>query len=171
MGLALGVTLGLIAFFRGAFTPDDTRSGPRKVNEPFVARTPPGQSFDRDEKGDFRMPAGARLTRSLDRGQRVRLPEGATLPPPKPDGDYLVYEFPGGCEVRTDPVDRWLLGQVIALSVMGICMWGTVVGALLPLGFRKFGVDPGLASSPFVATFVDVTGIVIFFSIASFSLL
>ena len=37
---------------------------------------------------------------------------------------------------------------------------------MLPLAFKRIGVDPGIASSPFVATFVDVTGIVIYFSIA-----
>ncbi|MSQ97090.1 MAG: hypothetical protein EXR98_21405, partial [Gemmataceae bacterium] len=45
------------------------------------------------------------------------------------------------------------------------------VGSMLPLIFRRFGIDPGIASSPFVATFVDVTGIVIYFTIASVWLL
>ncbi|HEY2253933.1 MAG TPA: magnesium transporter, partial [Planctomycetaceae bacterium] len=62
--------------------------------------------------------------------------------------------------------DRWILGAVIAQSVAAICLWGTLVGSALPLVFKRFGIDPGIASSPFVATFVDVTGIVIFFSIA-----
>lgn len=55
---------------------------------------------------------------------------------------------------------------MIGFSVAGICLWGTVVGSMLPLVFDRFGIDPGIASSPFVATFVDVTGIVIYFSIA-----
>src|SRR5262249_54715363 len=62
--------------------------------------------------------------------------------------------------------DRWLLAIVIAQSVAAICLWGTVVGSALPLIFKRLGVDPGVASSPFVATFVDVTGIVIYFSVA-----
>lgn len=62
--------------------------------------------------------------------------------------------------------DRWMLALVIGQSVAGICLWGTLVGSMLPLIFRKLGFDPGYASSPFVATFVDVTGIVIYFSIA-----
>ena len=45
----------------------------------------------------------------------------------------------------------------------GICLWGTLIGSMLPLVFKRLGVDPGIASSPFVATFVDVTGIVIYF--------
>ena len=67
--------------------------------------------------------------------------------------------------------DRWMLAAVIAQSVALICLWGTLVGAMLPLAFRRVGVDPGYASSPFVATFVDVTGIVIYFSIAKVFLL
>jgi magnesium transporter len=63
------------------------------------------------------------------------------------------------------------LAQVIALSVGTVCLWGTLVGAMLPLAFRRLGIDPGVASSPFVATFVDVTGIVIYFSIAKLFLL
>jgi magnesium transporter len=59
-----------------------------------------------------------------------------------------------------------MMGIVIAQSVAAICLWGTLVGSAMPLIFKRLGVDPGIASSPFVATFVDVTGIVIFFSIA-----
>jgi magnesium transporter len=65
----------------------------------------------------------------------------------------------------------WALTQVIALSVGAICVWGTLVGAMLPVSFRRFGIDPGVASSPFVATFVDVTGIMIYFTIAKLLLL
>lgn len=58
------------------------------------------------------------------------------------------------------------LGLTLGLAVAGICLWGTVVGSMMPLIFRRLGLDPAVASSPFVATFVDVTGIVIFFSLA-----
>jgi magnesium transporter len=68
-------------------------------------------------------------------------------------------------------VNRWMLAFVIAQAVASICLWGTLVGATLPLVFSKLGFDPGYASSPFVATFVDVTGIVIYFSIATIYLL
>jgi magnesium transporter len=62
--------------------------------------------------------------------------------------------------------DRWDLGLILAQSVVAICTWGTIVGAMLPLLMRRIGFDPALASSPFVATSVDVTGIVLYFSIA-----
>jgi magnesium transporter len=68
-------------------------------------------------------------------------------------------------------VDRWMLALVISQSVAVICVWGTLVGSMLPLVFRRLGFDPGYASSPFVATFVDVTGIIIYFSIAKVYLL
>src|SRR6185295_10084296 len=67
--------------------------------------------------------------------------------------------------------DRWRLGLVIGQSVALICLWGTLIGSMLPLLFRRMGLDPGYASSPFVATFVYVTGIVIYFSIAKLYLL
>ena len=67
--------------------------------------------------------------------------------------------------------NRWMLALVICQAVAAICVWGTLVGSMLPLLFKRLGVDPGYASSPFVATFVDVTGIVIYFWIAKAFLL
>ena len=59
-----------------------------------------------------------------------------------------------------------MLALTISQSVAAICLWGTLIGSMLPLAFHRLGIDPGFASSPFVATFVDVTGIVLYFSIA-----
>ena len=59
--------------------------------------------------------------------------------------------------------NRWLFALVISQAVTAICLWGTLVGSMLPLVFRRMGIDPAYASSPFVATFVDVTGILILF--------
>lgn len=67
--------------------------------------------------------------------------------------------------------DRWSVALVIAQAVAAICLWGTLVGSLLPMIFKRLGFDPAIASSPFVATFVDVTGIIIYFSIARIYLL
>jgi len=68
-------------------------------------------------------------------------------------------------------VKAWKMGIVIAQAVAAICIWGTVVGSMLPLLFKRLGFDPGYASSPFVATLVDVTGILIYLSIAKVFLL
>lgn len=68
-------------------------------------------------------------------------------------------------------VNRWMLALVIGQSVACICLWGTLLGSMLPLGFKRLGIDPGYASSPFVATLVDATGIIIYFTFAQFFLL
>ena len=45
-------------------------------------------------------------------------------------------------------------------------LWGTLIGSLLPLMLRRLGFDPATSSAPFVATLVDVTGLIIYFSVA-----
>ncbi|MBC7976390.1 MAG: magnesium transporter [Myxococcales bacterium] len=59
-----------------------------------------------------------------------------------------------------------LLGATVALSVTGCVLWGTLAGAMLPFVLRKIGADPANASAPLVATLVDVSGIIIYFSVA-----
>jgi len=64
--------------------------------------------------------------------------------------------------------EHWLLvGLTVALSLVGVVLWGTITGSLLPLLLRLFKFDPASASAPFVATLVDVTGLVIYFSVAA----
>jgi magnesium transporter len=58
------------------------------------------------------------------------------------------------------------LAAVVGLSVLGIVVWGSVSGAMLPFVLRAAGMDPASASAPLVATVVDVTGIVIYFTVA-----
>jgi magnesium transporter len=59
-----------------------------------------------------------------------------------------------------------LLGIVVGLSLIGVIAFGSIAGSLLPLTLRRVGLDPAASSAPFVATVVDVTGIVIYFWIA-----
>lgn len=62
---------------------------------------------------------------------------------------------------------NWLLvAMAVAFSLLGIVLWGTLSGSMLPILIKKLGGDPATSSAPFVATLVDVTGIVIYFSIA-----
>jgi magnesium transporter len=51
--------------------------------------------------------------------------------------------------------------------LIGVVLLGTLAGALLPFGLRKLGFDPASASAPFVATLVDVSGLIIYFSVAT----
>ena len=60
-----------------------------------------------------------------------------------------------------------LVSLTVALSLVGIVLWGAVAGSMLPFALRRLGFDPASASAPFVATLVDVTGLVIYFSVAS----
>ncbi len=62
--------------------------------------------------------------------------------------------------------DYPLLAFTIAFSLVGIVLWGTVAGSMLPLILRRLGLDPASASAPFVATIVDVTGLIIYFTVA-----
>ena len=60
-----------------------------------------------------------------------------------------------------------LVGLTVALSLVGVVTFGTFAGSLLPFLLRRLGFDPASASAPFVATLVDVTGLIIYFTTAS----
>jgi magnesium transporter len=63
---------------------------------------------------------------------------------------------------------HWLeVAVTVALSLVGVVLWGTLSGSTLPLVLKRAGFDPAVSSAPFVATLVDVTGLVIYFSVAS----
>ncbi|RCH54035.1 magnesium transporter [Mucilaginibacter hurinus] len=59
-----------------------------------------------------------------------------------------------------------LVGLVVGITLAGIVLWGSLTGSMLPILLKKLGLDPATSSAPFVATLVDVTGLLIYFSIA-----
>lgn len=59
-----------------------------------------------------------------------------------------------------------LIGLTVSLSLLGVVLWGTLSGSMFPLLLKKLGADPAVSSAPFVATMVDVTGLIIYFSLA-----
>ena len=59
-----------------------------------------------------------------------------------------------------------LIGLTVGFSLVGVVLWGTITGSMLPIILKKLGADPATSSAPFVATLVDVTGLVIYFSMA-----
>lgn len=59
------------------------------------------------------------------------------------------------------------IALTVAISVVGVVLWGTLSGSMLPMLLHKAGFDPASASAPFVATLVDVTGLIIYFGAAS----
>jgi len=67
--------------------------------------------------------------------------------------------------------EHWtLLAMPIFFSLIGIVLWGSLMGSMLPIILKRLKLDPAASSAPFVATLVDVTGIVIYFSVAYFFL-
>jgi magnesium transporter len=60
----------------------------------------------------------------------------------------------------------FLLALTVGIAVLGVVAFGSLIGSMLPFALRRFGLDPASASAPFVATLVDVTGVVIYFIVA-----
>jgi magnesium transporter len=62
---------------------------------------------------------------------------------------------------------HWVkIGFTVFLSLTGVVLWGSLIGSMLPLLLKRLGADPASSSAPFVATLVDVTGLIIFFNVA-----
>jgi len=61
----------------------------------------------------------------------------------------------------------FLIALVVGFSLIGVVLWGTLMGSMLPLLLKRLGADPAASSTPFVATLVDVTGLIIYFSFAT----
>lgn len=63
--------------------------------------------------------------------------------------------------------EHWMLiGITVGLTLLGVVLWGTLAGSMLPMVLKRLGADPAVSSAPFVATLVDVTGLIIYFSVA-----
>jgi len=63
--------------------------------------------------------------------------------------------------------EHWMsVGITVGVALIGVVLWGTISGSMLPIILKKLGADPAVSSAPFVATLVDVTGLVIYFSVA-----
>ncbi len=67
----------------------------------------------------------------------------------------------------TYPEHHWLIGTTVSLALVGVVTFGTIAGSLLPFILRGLKFDPASASAPFVATLVDVTGLIIYFTTAN----
>ena len=64
--------------------------------------------------------------------------------------------------------EHWLpVCLTVSFSLLGIVLWGTLSGSMIPFLLRRAGLDPATSSAPFVATLVDVTGLIIYFSVAA----
>ena len=67
--------------------------------------------------------------------------------------------------------DHWAaIGITVGVALVGVVLWGTLCGSMLPMILKRLGADPAVSSAPFVATLVDVTGLIIYFSVAFLTL-
>ena len=60
-----------------------------------------------------------------------------------------------------------LLALTVGIALVGIVLWGSLAGSMLPFFLRRVGIDPATSSAPFVATLVDVSGLIIYFTVAA----
>jgi len=67
-------------------------------------------------------------------------------------------------------VHYFLVAMVVGVSLIGVVMFGTISGSMLPIVLKRLGADPAVSSAPFVATLVDVTGVIIYFNCAYYFL-
>ncbi len=67
-------------------------------------------------------------------------------------------------------IEWFLIGLSVSFSLVGVVLWGSLTGSMLPILLKKLNADPASSSAPFVATLVDVTGLIIFFNVALFFL-
>jgi magnesium transporter len=82
------------------------------------------------------------------------------------DNSWTFLGMQLGHDYGTNGLNPHLVALTVAVSLVGVVMFGTLAGAMLPFAMRKLGFDPASASAPFVATFVDVTGLIIYFNVA-----
>ncbi len=73
-------------------------------------------------------------------------------------GGHYFFDFFGEHYIR--------IGFAIGIAITGVVLWGTMMGSMLPLLLKKLGADPATSSTPFIATLVDVTGLLIYFGTA-----
>ena len=70
---------------------------------------------------------------------------------------------PRRCTKRADE-PHWLqIAFTVGIALIGVVLWGSLAGSMLPLVLKRLGADPATSSAPFVATLVDVTGLIIYF--------
>lgn len=66
---------------------------------------------------------------------------------------------------------HWMqVGLTVGISLLGVVLWGNIIGSVFPIILKRLGLDPAVSSAPFVATLVDITGLIIYFTVASFVL-
>jgi magnesium transporter len=181
-GLALGLFLGVIGFLRiGAW--QGLSQVPvvggffRTHSSEAIATIPEGMKVAKNEVRipqvleipAIKLPAGTVLAK----GQLVpeEIPNDAFEPVAtsalgnKESKDYFAHAGQGATPSAYG--QYWMLiGLTVLISLIGVVTWGSLAGSMLPFVLRRLGFDPATSSAPFVATLVDVTGLIIYFLVA-----
>lgn len=159
-GLALGLFLGVIGFCRiGTWQYLSTVPGVGTFFQTHGQTLPEGSapgsvmfSADRPPLAEpLTLPAGTVLAKGTVVPPTVALPAELSEPPHE-NSAYGRHWF--------------LIGLTVLCSLVGVVTWGSLSGSMLPFILRRLGFDPATSSAPFVATLVDVTGLIIYFTVA-----
>ena len=83
--------------------------------------------------------------------------------------NYNIHAIPQEGKIPIGGIDgSWVMvALTVSLSLIGIVMWGTLSGSMIPIVLKRLKLDPATSSAPFVATLVDVTGLIIYFTVAA----
>jgi Mg/Co/Ni transporter MgtE len=102
----------------------------------------------------FELPAGARVSKGMIVPTATVVPAG-------------IETMTRNTEPPTAYGRHWfLVGLTVLGALIGVVTWGSLAGSMLPFILRRIGFDPATSSAPFVATLVDVTGLIIYFMVA-----
>jgi magnesium transporter len=159
-GLALGLFLGIIGFCR--ISAWQGLSHVPHVGHFFstqAGRLPEGA-----------MPGSTRLANNVVLDSPVTFPSGTVIAKETsiPPHANVPANLAGVPEETTAYGRYWMLiGLTVFVALIGVIAWGTLAGSMLPFILRRLGFDPATSSAPFVATLVDVTGLIIYFTVAS----
>jgi magnesium transporter len=167
-GLALGICLGIIGFARisawqglshvphvGSFFQSHSSEDLAQIPDGMRMVTADAQLPAPVAVSAYTLPAGAHV------GKGSLFPDATALP-------QDVRSVVKSSEKATAYGQHWLLvGVTVLLALVGVVAWGSLAGSMLPFILRRLGFDPATSSAPFVATLVDVTGLIIYFTVAS----
>ncbi|MCE9614557.1 MAG: magnesium transporter [Lentisphaerae bacterium] len=170
-GLALGVLLGTVGFCRigawqalshmphfGHFFQTQASQDAARIPEGMKIIQADAQLSQRLDVPAFTLPAGAHVSRGM------LLPQSSALPP---DVESMAH----GSHTASAYGPHWfLVGLTVFGALIGVVAWGSLCGSMLPFLLRRLGFDPATSSAPFVATLVDVTGLIIYFVVAKLML-
>jgi magnesium transporter len=166
-GLALGLFLGLIGLCRitawqgmshvpklGAFFQTHGSQDEQKIPDGMKLVSGDTALSHPVQIAAFTIPEGAQINKGM------LLPADTNLPTDVPTATKS-HEHP------TAYGRHWvLIGLTVFFALIGVVTWGSLAGSMLPFMLRKIGFDPATSSAPFVATLVDVTGLIIYFVVA-----